>query len=66
MTGIANAELDRVSGMWGAQTPLGLWLEENQITTLFFGGVNSDQCVVCCSAQKPREKANLGCSMAHS
>ncbi|PVH95455.1 Isochorismatase hydrolase [Periconia macrospinosa] len=36
---------NRVSGMWGAQTPLGLWLEENQITTLFFGGVNSDQCV---------------------
>jgi len=29
----------------GAQTPLGLWLQENEITTLFFGGVNSDQCV---------------------
>lgn len=43
----ANASPDRVSGMWGAQTPLGLWLEENMITTLFFGGVNSDQCVVC-------------------
>ena len=31
--------------MWGAQTPLGLFLQENEITTLFFGGVNADQCV---------------------
>jgi nicotinamidase-related amidase len=38
--------VDRLSGLWGAQTPLGTWLEENQMTTLFFGGVNSDQCVV--------------------
>jgi nicotinamidase-related amidase len=37
---------DRLSGLWGAQTPLGTWLEENEMTTLFFGGVNSDQCVV--------------------
>ena len=37
--------LDRLSGLWGAQTPLGLWLQENEITTLFFGGVNADQCV---------------------
>lgn len=36
---------NRLSGLWGAQTPLGLYLQENQITTLFFGGVNSDQCV---------------------
>ncbi|KAL1988694.1 hypothetical protein VTN96DRAFT_8394 [Rasamsonia emersonii] len=36
---------DRLSGLWGAQTPLGLWLQENEITTLFFGGVNTDQCV---------------------
>ncbi|KAH6134517.1 hypothetical protein HBI64_060200 [Parastagonospora nodorum] len=36
---------NRLSGLWGAQTPLGIWLEENQMTTLFFGGVNSDQCV---------------------
>ncbi|KAH7350514.1 Isochorismatase-like protein [Rhexocercosporidium sp. MPI-PUGE-AT-0058] len=36
---------NRLSGLWGAQTPLGLWLQENEITTLFFGGVNSDQCV---------------------
>lgn len=32
--------------MWGAQTPMGLYLQENDITTLFFGGVNADQCVV--------------------
>jgi len=36
---------NRLSGLWGAQTPLGLWLQENEYTTLFFGGVNSDQCV---------------------
>ncbi|KAB8272881.1 Isochorismatase hydrolase [Aspergillus minisclerotigenes] len=36
---------NRQSGLWGAQTPLGLWLEENKITTLFLGGVNIDQCV---------------------
>jgi len=36
---------NRLSGLWGAQTPLGLWLQENSITTLFFGGVNADQCV---------------------
>jgi hypothetical protein len=38
--------VDRLSGLWGAQTPLGLYLQENEITTLFFGGVNADQCVV--------------------
>jgi hypothetical protein len=42
----ADKILDRLSGLWGAQTPLGLYLEENGITTLFFGGVNADQCVV--------------------
>ncbi|KAK5117229.1 hypothetical protein LTR62_005846 [Meristemomyces frigidus] len=36
---------NRLSGLWGAQTPLGLYLQESGITTLFFGGVNSDQCV---------------------
>lgn len=36
---------NRLSGLWGAQTPLGLWLQENQMTTLFFGGVNADQCM---------------------
>lgn len=36
---------NRLSGLWGPQTPLGLWLQENQLSTLFFGGVNADQCV---------------------
>ncbi|KAF7197946.1 Aquaglycerol porin AQY3 [Pseudocercospora fuligena] len=39
------AFLNRFSGLWGAQTPLGLYLQESGITTLFIGGVNSDQCV---------------------
>lgn len=36
---------NRLSGLWGPQTPLGLWLQENEISTMFFGGVNADQCV---------------------
>ncbi|KAK4935275.1 hypothetical protein LTR10_023642 [Elasticomyces elasticus] len=36
---------NRLSGLWGPQTPLGLWLQENEVSTLFFGGVNADQCV---------------------
>ncbi|TRM55988.1 Isochorismatase-like protein [Schizophyllum amplum] len=36
---------NRQSCLWGAQTPTGLYLEENQITTLFISGVNIDQCV---------------------
>ncbi|KAK1068936.1 hypothetical protein LTR74_005199 [Friedmanniomyces endolithicus] len=36
---------NRLSGLWGSQTPLGLYLQESQTTTLFIGGVNSDQCV---------------------
>ncbi|OIW22544.1 Isochorismatase hydrolase [Coniochaeta ligniaria NRRL 30616] len=36
---------NRLSGLWGPQTPFGLWLQENEITTIFFGGVNADQCV---------------------
>ena len=36
---------NRLSGLWGAETPLSLWLKENGLTTLFFGGVNIDQCV---------------------
>jgi nicotinamidase-related amidase len=31
--------------MWGASTPMQQWLEDNSMTTLFFGGVNIDQCV---------------------
>ncbi|EON95810.1 putative isochorismatase hydrolase protein [Phaeoacremonium minimum UCRPA7] len=36
---------NRLSGLWGPQTPYGQWLQENEITTIFFGGVNADQCV---------------------
>lgn len=32
-----------MSGIWGHQTALDLYLKENGITTLFFGGVNADQ-----------------------
>ncbi|KAF9814916.1 hypothetical protein IEO21_04860 [Rhodonia placenta] len=34
---------NRMSGIWGYQTALDLYLEENGITTLFFAGVNADQ-----------------------
>jgi hypothetical protein len=41
---------DRLSGLSGGplkpMTPLGLYIQENDITTVFFGGVNTDQCVV--------------------
>lgn len=33
----------RMSGLWGPQTSLDLYLQENGITSLFFGGVNADQ-----------------------
>ncbi|KAL9616716.1 MAG: hypothetical protein Q9160_008437 [Pyrenula sp. 1 TL-2023] len=36
---------NRLSGLWGAETPLSMFLKENGLTTLFFGGVNIDQCV---------------------
>jgi nicotinamidase-related amidase len=36
---------NRLSGMWGAGTPMQTWLQDNSMTTLFFGGVNIDQCV---------------------
>ncbi|RDB29161.1 Peroxyureidoacrylate/ureidoacrylate amidohydrolase RutB [Hypsizygus marmoreus] len=37
---------NRMSGLWGYQTALDLFLQENGISTLFFGGVNTDQCVL--------------------
>lgn len=37
---------NRMSGIWGYQTALDLYLQENGITTLFFAGVNADQCVL--------------------
>jgi len=36
---------NRLSGLWGPGTPFQLWLQDNYITTIFFGGVNTDQCV---------------------
>ncbi|KAG6890428.1 hypothetical protein C0995_008782 [Termitomyces sp. Mi166 len=37
---------NRMSGLWGYQSALDLFLKENGITTLLFGGVNADQCVL--------------------
>ncbi|KZT09501.1 Isochorismatase hydrolase [Laetiporus sulphureus 93-53] len=37
---------NRMSGLWGYQTALDLYLQEHGITTLFFAGVNADQCVL--------------------
>jgi nicotinamidase-related amidase len=36
---------NRMSGMWGVSTPCEEFLEEEGIKTLFFTGVNTDQCV---------------------
>ncbi|KAL1796587.1 hypothetical protein ACET3X_005127 [Alternaria dauci] len=36
---------NRMSGMWGATTPLKEFLDKEGIRTLFFTGVNTDQCV---------------------
>jgi len=48
--GVANGtdfyfNKNRLSGMWGPSTPLQTFLQDNSMTTLFFGGVNIDQCV---------------------
>lgn len=37
---------NRMSGLWGPQTALDLYLQEQGITTLLFSGVNADQCVL--------------------
>ncbi|KAG5352270.1 hypothetical protein C0989_003018 [Termitomyces sp. Mn162] len=37
---------NRISGLWGYQSALDLFLKENGITTLLFGGVNADVCVL--------------------
>lgn len=36
---------DRMSGLWGAKTACEQFLEKEGIKTLFFAGVNTDQCV---------------------
>jgi hypothetical protein len=33
----------RISGLWGYQSGLDLYLQEHGIKTLFFAGVNADQ-----------------------
>ena len=35
-----------MSGLWGPQSALDLYLQEEGITTLLFCGVNADQCVL--------------------
>ena len=35
-----------MSGLWGPQSSLDLYLQEEGITTLFMSGVNADQCVL--------------------
>jgi nicotinamidase-related amidase len=36
---------DRISGFWNGDAPIAKYLREHGITTLLFGGVNTDQCV---------------------
>ncbi len=36
---------NRMSGLWGASTPCTEFLEKEGLKTLFFAGVNTDQCV---------------------
>lgn len=36
-----------MSGLWGPQTALDLYLQESGITTLLFAGVNADQVEPC-------------------
>lgn len=36
---------DRLSGLWSSESSLNKHLSERNITTLFFAGVNTDQCV---------------------
>ncbi|KAF2448950.1 isochorismatase family protein [Karstenula rhodostoma CBS 690.94] len=36
---------NRMSGLWGSNTPLQKYLEEEGLRTLLFAGVNTDQCV---------------------
>lgn len=36
---------NRLSGLWGAQTPFNMFLQQHEITTIFIGGVDADQCV---------------------
>lgn len=42
---LTNEFQNRTSGMWTDNSPILSYLHERQITTLFFAGVNTDQCV---------------------
>jgi nicotinamidase-related amidase len=37
---------NRISGLWGYQSALDLYLKENGVRSLLFAGVNADQCVM--------------------
>lgn len=53
----------RMSGLWGYQTALDLYLQENGITTLLFAGVNADQVkrlLLCGIKSHPLFKCVLG------
>ncbi|KAL5535373.1 hypothetical protein ACEPAF_3467 [Sanghuangporus sanghuang] len=51
---------NRMSGIWGAQTSLDLYLQEEGVTTLFMTGVNADQASSSPTAAKnPRPQAQL-------
>ena len=43
----------RMSGIWGGQTALDLYLQEHGINTLFFAGVNADQVCFSCFCRIP-------------
>ena len=45
-SGANKFPLDRLSGLWSSESLLNKHLNERNITTLFFAGVNTDQCVV--------------------
>ncbi|KAJ7706212.1 Isochorismatase hydrolase [Mycena rosella] len=43
---------NRMSGLWGYQSALDLFLQENGLTTLLFAGVNADQVTLLCFCLK--------------
>lgn len=36
---------NRLSALWGSQTEFNLYLQQNEVTTIFLPGVDADQCV---------------------
>ena len=48
-----------MSGIWGGQSALDLYLEEEGITTLFFAGVNADQVRAVSRTPSPRLQFGL-------